>query len=82
MTTSEQLRAGKLEQACPACGRWEAAGGYCSGCSRPMASADWYPNGQAGRRAAARQMVALRARTPLTAVPSQSAAPVATTAAA
>ena len=44
------LRARKLEQACSECGRWEAAGAYCSGCDRQMGPDDWYPGGDRGRR--------------------------------
>jgi hypothetical protein len=82
MTTSELLQRGRLEQACSDCGRWEAAGAYCTGCERPMVAADWYPNGQAGRREATRQFAALRARTPLKGVPDQSTAHPSHTAAA
>jgi methionyl-tRNA synthetase len=38
----ELHRAGKLEQRCPACGRTEAAGAYCTACFRPMTEADWH----------------------------------------
>ncbi|HEX5467077.1 MAG TPA: hypothetical protein VFW92_10440 [Candidatus Limnocylindrales bacterium] len=38
------LLAGPLEQTCPDCGRWEAAGSYCSWCGRPMDEADHYRN--------------------------------------
>jgi hypothetical protein len=48
---AEALRAGKLEQTCRACGRTEAAGSYCSWCSRPMGPADWNRNGDAAERA-------------------------------
>ena len=41
---SRALGAGKLEQTCPVCGRWEAAHWYCSWCLRPMCSGDWYRN--------------------------------------
>jgi hypothetical protein len=81
MTSADDLQRGRLEQAC-ACGRWEAAGAYCSGCLRPMTATDWYPNGDLIRRAAARQMARQEARTPLTAVPEIPAAPAATAAAA
>lgn len=56
---------GKLEQSCPDCGRWEAAGSYCSGCSRPMTATDWYRNGDATGRAVARQVAPRAAQTPL-----------------
>ncbi len=59
------LQRGKLEQACPVCGRWEAAGGHCSKCFRVMGPDDWYPNGDLGRRALARQTAAGQATTPL-----------------
>ena len=37
------LQDGRLEQTCPRCGRWEAAGWYCSWCFAPMEPArDWY----------------------------------------
>lgn len=52
MNIDEMLREGKLEQACPDCGRWEAAGAFCSWCSRPMVRTDWYRNGDAEQRAA------------------------------
>lgn len=57
------LRNSKLEQSCPDCGRWEAAGSYCSGCYRPMTAADWYPNGTKDARAVAHQRAAEIART-------------------
>ena len=82
MTDRDDLQRGRLEQACPACGRWEAAGSYCSGCYRPMTAADWYPNGQPERRAAARQMARSEARTPLAGDPSRSLAPATTSTAA
>ncbi len=50
--TAALLQAGKLEQCCPSCGRWEAAGWACSWCSRPMSEADWYRNGDEAERAA------------------------------
>ena len=53
MTVSRLFQDGKLEQACPDCGTWEAAHYYCSKCSRPMAEADWYQNGDQTRRQAA-----------------------------
>ena len=56
--TLAQLQAGKLEQACPVCGRWEAAGYHCSGCGRPMGPIDWYRNGDKARRAVAHQRAA------------------------
>ncbi len=56
---------GRLEQSCPACGRWEAAGGYCTACGRPMTAADWYQNGDQARRAVARQVEPRAAQTPL-----------------
>jgi hypothetical protein len=64
MTTAEDLQRGRLEQACPDCGRWEAAGSYCSGCDRAMGPDDWYPNGSAAGRARARQKAPLAPRTP------------------
>jgi hypothetical protein len=75
MTAADDLQRGRLEQAC-ACGRWEAAGAYCSGCLRPMTATDWYPNGDLIRRATARQMARSEARTPLKAALDQSPAPV------
>jgi hypothetical protein len=48
---AKALEAGKLEQTCPACGRWEAAHWYCSWCSRPTGPADWYRNGDREERA-------------------------------
>ena len=50
---AKKLQDGKLEQACPDCGRWEAAGSYCSGCDRRMGPDDWYRNGDETRRAVA-----------------------------
>ena len=50
---AKKLQDGKLEQACADCGRWESAGWYCSGCDRRMGPDDWYPNGNAERRAVA-----------------------------
>lgn len=47
---AKALVAGKLEQTCPACGRWEAAHSYCSWCLRPMGSADWYRNSDLAER--------------------------------
>jgi hypothetical protein len=46
------LEAGKLEQTCRACGRWEAAGFYCTWCAATIDHADWYWNGAADERAA------------------------------
>ncbi len=46
----DDLSRGLLEQACPDCGRWEAAGATCSWCGRPMTGADWYRNGDLARR--------------------------------
>ena len=114
-TTDAMLLAGRLEQTCPACGRWEAAGATCSWCSRRMTATDWYEN-KDGTNERARRMPTTapadppteyrrtyrpeygdgwpptwgtnpykpaRTRgTPLTAVPDQPAAPVATKAAA
>jgi len=60
---AERLLARKLEQACPACGVWEAAGAYCTGCTRPMGPDDWYGNGDETRRAVAHQRAAEKART-------------------
>jgi len=62
--TAHDLQRAKLEQACPDCGRWEAAGSYCSGCLRPMGPDDWYRNGDEDRRAVARQQAAGKATTP------------------
>ena len=62
--TPRTLQAGKLEQACP-CGRWEAAGAYCTGCSRPMTPAAWYSNGSAEGRTTARQDALENRRTPI-----------------
>jgi hypothetical protein len=54
-----------LEQACTDCGRWEAAGYYCTWCYLPTAPADWYPWGSdTARRAAARAAAAGEAQTP------------------
>jgi predicted Fe-S protein YdhL (DUF1289 family) len=64
-TVAELFHAGHLEQACPDCGRWEAAGSYCAGCDRPMGPADWYSNGDLERRAVARQKAPQKAQTPL-----------------
>jgi len=61
--TSDALRHGRLEQACPECGRWEAAGAYCSACYRPMGSGDWYRNGDEDRRAVAHQKAVEKAST-------------------
>jgi hypothetical protein len=36
------LEAGRLQQCCPSCGRWEAAHWYCSFCFRAMGPADWF----------------------------------------
>jgi hypothetical protein len=36
------LQAGRLQQCCPGCGRWEAAHWYCSFCFRVMGPADWF----------------------------------------
>jgi hypothetical protein len=64
MTYADYL-AGKLEQACGNCGRWEAAGFYCTGCAAPMTEADWYPNGDEDRRAVAHARAAvIRAAAP------------------
>jgi hypothetical protein len=41
VSVEELLREGRLSQACPSCGRHEAAGSYCSGCFRPMTAEDW-----------------------------------------
>ena len=59
------LQAGKLEQACCHCGRWEAAGRYCSGCYQPTGPSSWYRNGDQGRREEARQQAAENRGTPL-----------------
>ena len=60
---AKKLQDGKLEQACPDCGRWEAAGSYCSGCDRPMGPDDWYGNGDLTRRAVARHAATEKAQT-------------------
>jgi hypothetical protein len=69
--TQKLLEAGKLEQTCPACGRWEAASFYCSLCARPMSPADWYRNGLVAEREARRplQNAPRAAQTPPTAKP-------------
>jgi hypothetical protein len=41
-----------MEQTCPDCGRWEAAGAYCTFCYRPMTKADYYRNGDKKERLA------------------------------
>lgn len=61
--TDDALRMGKLEQSCPDCGRWEAAGLYCTGCRRPMGPLDWYTNGDLTRRSVAREKAAQIAST-------------------
>jgi predicted Fe-S protein YdhL (DUF1289 family) len=61
--TADFLRRGRLEQACPDCGVWEAAGAYCTGCYRSMGPDDWYPNGDETRRAVAHQRAAEKAAT-------------------
>lgn len=43
-------QAGKFEQSCPTCGRWEAAGYACSFCGRPVDPAEWYRNDDIERR--------------------------------
>lgn len=48
--TDALLREGHLEQTCPECGRWEAAGAYCSGCWHPMTASDYYQNGDQAER--------------------------------
>jgi hypothetical protein len=54
-----------LEQACFDCGRWEAAGFYCSWCFLPMGPEDWYPWGSdTARRASARAAAAEKGHTP------------------
>ena len=58
------LQQGKLEKACPDCGRWEAASFYCTGCLRPMGPADWYANGDLERRKAALALAPQKAQTP------------------
>jgi hypothetical protein len=50
--TRELLQAGKLEQMCGACGRWEAAHWSCSWCGSPTGPADWYRNGDREQREA------------------------------
>lgn len=72
--TADDLRNGRLEQACPDCGVWEAAGAYCTGCHRRMGSADWYPNGDLTRRAVARQTPPSEAQTPVKGGPAPSSA--------
>lgn len=47
------LQAGKLEQACPVCGTREAAGYYCSKCSRPTGPDDWRPTARSDAQMAA-----------------------------
>ncbi len=65
--TPDDLQRGKLEQSCPDCGRWEAAGSYCSKCYRPMGAVDWYRNGdQTRRRSVARGDVGPPISGPLT----------------
>jgi hypothetical protein len=67
--TATPLQAGRLEQTCPACGRWEAAGAYCTGCGRPTGPADWYANGDQAereRRGAVRDTLQARAAKPRT----------------
>jgi len=48
------LRAGKLEQSCPDCGRWSAASRCCSWCFRPMGPNDWYADRDLTERRARR----------------------------
>ncbi len=60
--TAELLRTGKLEQTCPECGRVEAAGAYCSGCSRQTGPDDWYRNNDQAER---RQRAPENPRTPV-----------------
>jgi len=65
----DALRQGHLEQTCPDCHRWEAAGRYCSGCFRRMTEADYYPNQDHVERAARGAIVdnaAARAARPAT----------------
>lgn len=68
MTTNFLFRVGKLEQACPDCGTWEAAGSYCTGCDRPMDPDDWYRNGSLDRRRVAQdragEIAATRSKRP------------------
>ncbi len=59
------LQAGRLEQACPDCGTWEAAGSHCSKCRRPMGPADWYRNGDKAGRAVAHERAAVIRQTHL-----------------
>jgi hypothetical protein len=47
---SRQLQSGALEQMCRVCGRWEAAGDYCSWCLSPTGPADWYRNSRKDER--------------------------------
>ncbi len=57
LPTAALLQAGRLEQACPACGLREAAGSYCTADGTPIGPADWRRG--ASRRA---QGAASRAR--------------------
>ena len=52
--TEKQQELRRLEQTCPACGRWEAAGSFCSWCGRPTGPADWYANNDVEARRAHR----------------------------
>jgi hypothetical protein len=46
------LQRSRLEQTCRACGRWEAAGFFCSWCGSATGPADWYRNDDAEQREA------------------------------
>ena len=48
------LQAGRLEQTCRTCGRWESAHHACTNCFREMTAADWYSNGLVSEREARR----------------------------
>ncbi len=56
----ELLRAGRLEQVCPVCGRAEAAGYYCTGCLRPMTESDWRSVRSESRAAASAKALAAK----------------------
>jgi hypothetical protein len=47
---AKALEAGKLEQTCRTCGRWEAASFLCSWCRRPTGPDDWYRNSDVAER--------------------------------
>jgi len=48
----DELRKGKLEQTCPTCHQWEAAGPYCSRCWAATGPDCWYGNGDQAERMA------------------------------